>query len=135
MNFTRYAKGRKRKVGQANKTERRYADVLALRKLANEVEWYRFEGLKVRLADGAFYTPDYAVMLADGTLECHEVKAGKLDKATGLIMMLCEEASKVRVKVAAEMYPIAFVFAVERPKKAGGGFDLIPVGPATQNER
>lgn len=130
MRHTRSARGRTHVSGKANKTESRYADVLALRKLANEIDWYRFEGFKVRLADGAFYTPDYAVMLTDGTFECHEVKAGRIDKTSGAVVMLCEEASKVRVKVAAEMYPFSFMFAVERPKKVGGGFDLLPVGPA-----
>lgn len=126
MRHTRTARGRLHVSGAANKTETRYAAELEARKLAGEILWYRFEGFKVRLADGAFYTPDYALMTADGMLECHEVKAGKID-AGGTLQMLCEEASKVRVKVAAEMYPFAFRFAVERPRKAGGGFVLTEV--------
>lgn len=121
---SRFAHGRVHVRGVANKTESRYSAHLEARKSAGEILWYRFEGFKVRLADGAFYTPDFAVLNADGALECHEVKAGKL-AADGSIQMLCEEASKVRVKVAADMYPFVFLFAIERPKKAGGGWEMV----------
>ena len=40
-----------------------YAQTLELRKAAGEVAWYKFEGLKFRLADNTFYTPDFAVLL------------------------------------------------------------------------
>ena len=51
------------KVGAMNKTEAAYARTLELRKAADEVAWYKFEGLKFRLADNTFYTPDFAVQL------------------------------------------------------------------------
>jgi hypothetical protein len=85
------------KQGVMNRTEAAYAQQLELRKAAGEIAWYRFEGLKFRLADGCFYTPDFAVMLADGKLEAHEVKGFWTDDA------------RVKVKVAAEMYPVRFV--------------------------
>lgn len=50
------------KTGQMNATERAYGQLLELRKRAGEIAWYKFEGLKLRLADNTFYTPDYAVM-------------------------------------------------------------------------
>ncbi len=132
MRFTRFARGRTHKVTSENKTEGRYRDVLELRRMAGDVAWYRFEGFKLRLADGAFYTPDYAVMLSEGNLQCHEVKAGMIDKTTGLLKMLSEDTSRVKVKVAAEMYPFEFWYAIERPRKAGGGFDLVPVGAGVE---
>lgn len=91
------------KPGQMNKTEARYADHLEARKQAGEVVWYRFEGLKFRLADNTFYTPDFAVMLADGTLEMHEVKGHWTDDA------------RVKIKVAADAYPMRFI-AVSKSK-------------------
>lgn len=91
-----YALGRL-KAGAMNKTEAAYAHHLGLLKFAGSVLWYRFEGLKFRLADATFYTPDFAVMRADGTLECHEVKGHWTDDA------------RVKIKVAAEMYPIRFI--------------------------
>ena len=62
------------KVGQMNKAEAAYAATLAQRQHAGEAAWFKFEGLKFRLADNTFYTPDFAVMLSDGALEAHEVK-------------------------------------------------------------
>ena len=128
MRFMRFAKGRTRIAGKANKTESRYADVLEARRLCGEIEWYKFEGFNVRLADSTFYMPDYVVMLADGTFEAHEVKAGRVDKATGKVVKISEDASNIKIKIAADMYPFRFVWAVEQPKKLGGGFVLQTVG-------
>ncbi len=98
------------KTGQANKTEAAYGEHLEARRRQSDVVWYRFEGLKLRLADNTFYTPDYAVMRADGAIECHEVKGFWTDDA------------RVKVKVAAEMYPFRFVAVRAKPKKDGGGW-------------
>jgi hypothetical protein len=92
------------KQGVMNRTEAAYAQQLEARKLAGKISWYRFEGWKFRLADGCFYTPDFAVMLADGSLEAHEVKGFWTDDA------------RVKVKVAAEMYPVRFV-AIKRVRQ------------------
>jgi hypothetical protein len=92
------------KAGAMNQTEAAYARILDARRAAGEVVWYRFEGFKLRLADATFYTPDFAVMLADGTLECHEVKGHWQDDA------------RVKIKVAAEMYPFRFL-AIRKVKK------------------
>jgi hypothetical protein len=62
------------KVGAINKTEEAYAATLAQRQHAGEVAWFKFEGMKFRLAGNTVYTPDFAVMLESGTLEMHEVK-------------------------------------------------------------
>lgn len=98
------------KVGQMNKTEKAYGDHLEQRRIAGEVAWYKFEGLKLRLADNTFYTPDYAVMLANGEIECHEVKGHWQDDA------------RVKIKIAAELYPFRFIAVKAKPKKEGGGW-------------
>ena len=98
------------KAGRMNKTEAAYAGLLETRKQLGEVAWYRFEGLKLRLADNTFYTPDFAVMLADGSMECHEVKGHWVDDA------------RVKIKVAAEQYPFRFIAVKAKPKKEGGGW-------------
>ena len=92
----RYALGRL-KTGDMNRSEAKYAAELELRRQAGEVAWFKFEGVKLRLADGCFYSPDFAVMLSDGTLEMHEVKGFWQDDA------------RVKVKVAASLYPFRFV--------------------------
>ena len=85
------------KVGAMNNTERDYAALIELRKGAGEIAWYKFEGFKLRLADSTFYTPDFAVMLIGGELECHEVKGQWTDDA------------RVKIKVAADIYPFRFI--------------------------
>lgn len=109
MNRRTQALGRL-KVGAMNKTEKAYGDLLEQRRVAGEVAWYRFEGVKLRLADNTFYTPDYAVMLAGGEMEMHEVKGYWQDDA------------RAKIKIAAEMYPFRFVAVKVRPKKDGGGW-------------
>ena len=85
------------KQGAMNKTEAAYARLLETRKSAGEIAWYKFEGLKFRLADNTFYTPDFAVMLSDGQIELHEVKGFWTDDA------------RAKTKIAADMYPFQFV--------------------------
>lgn len=100
------------KAGSQNKTEASYeATVLRPAMQAGEIAWYRFEGLKLRLADNTFYTPDYAVMLGDGQMEVHEVKGFWTDDA------------RVKIKVAAEQYPFRFIAVKARAKKNGGGWE------------
>ncbi|WP_300752188.1 DUF1064 domain-containing protein [Janthinobacterium sp.] len=100
------------KVGAMNKTEQAYALTLEQRKAAGEVEWYKFEGLKFRLADNTFYAPDFAVLLAGGALEAHEVKGYWQDDA------------RAKIKIAADMYPLRFVAVQALPNKAGGGWKV-----------
>lgn len=98
------------KPGAMNKTEAEYAQILELRKATGEVAWYAFEGVKLRLADKTFYTPDFAVMLSTGLLEMHEVKGHWMDDA------------RVKIKVAAEQFPFRFLAVKKRAKRDGGGF-------------
>jgi len=104
-----FALGR-RKMGQMNQTEEAYGNHLELLRRAGEVEWYRFEGLKLRLADNTFFTPDFAVMLQGGLMELHEVKGH------------WEDDARVKIKVAADQYPFVFRAVKKLPKKAGGGW-------------
>ena len=100
------------KTGAMNKTEQAYAATLEQRLHAGEVAWFKFEGIKLRLADNTFYSPDFAVMLADGQLEMHEVKGYWLDDA------------RAKIKIAADLYPMRFVAIQAKPKKEGGGWLL-----------
>jgi hypothetical protein len=107
------ARGRVREPGM-NKTEARYGQELELRKRVGEILWYCFEGMKFRLADNTFYTPDFAVLTADGMLQCHEIKGTEMVRSNNGIHYArarAEDDAKVKVKVAAEMYPITFFVA------------------------
>ena len=104
-----YALGRL-KTGTMNKTEAAYAAHLDLLHKAGEVLWFRFEGVKLRLADNTFYTPDFVVMAKDGVIELHEVKGFWADDA------------RVKIKVAADQYPFRFFAFKAEAKKRGGGW-------------
>lgn len=83
-----------------NKAEAEYAAMLDLEQKAGGITYWRFEAMKIRLADNTFYTPDFLVMRADRSLEFHEVK--------GNFIM---DDAKVKLKVAAETCPFGFVLA------------------------
>lgn len=106
-----YALGRL-KTGEMNKTEAAYDQHLWGRFFAKEILWHKFEAVKLRLADNTFYTCDFAVMTSDLALEMHEVKGYWQDDA------------RVKIKVAASLYPFRFIAVTPRAKKNGGGYDV-----------
>jgi hypothetical protein len=108
--FDRLALGRM-PLGAMNKTETNYASHLDLRRMDGSILWYKFEGIKLRLADNTFYTCDFTVLRRDGGMEMHEVKGYMADDAN------------VKIKVAASIYPFQFYIV----RKAKIGWDMIPV--------
>lgn len=98
------------KTGEMNKSEAAYEVYLKDRQYLGHIAWFKFEGIKLRLADNTFYTPDFAVMLADGSMELHEVKGFWTDDA------------RVKTKVAASLYPFQIVAVTAKTKKSGGGW-------------
>ncbi len=93
------AKRPQKTPGKMNQTESAYAHILKLRQLAGEVLHYDYEPERLRLADNTYFVPDFRVLMADSTIEFHEVKAvakeGKL---------LCEDDARVKFKVASETH-------------------------------
>jgi hypothetical protein len=107
----RYAKGNHRPRNQGmNNLEAEYGQYLELLKSAGEIVWYKYEGIKFKLADKTFYTPDFAVMRSDDVLEIHEVKG------------FWEDDARVKIKVANNQFPFLFRAIKKRPKKDGGGW-------------
>jgi hypothetical protein len=101
----------RRIAGQMNKLEAEYAAaVLEPQKLAGEILEYWFEKFTFKLADDCRYTPDFVVQLANGEMECHETKG------------YWQEDAKVKIRVAAELFPFRFVAIQKLPKKDGGGW-------------
>lgn len=90
-------------TSKMNGTEARMAQELEIRKRAGEILDYRFEGIKLRLADNTFYTPDFFIVHRDH-FEVMEVKGFWRDDA------------RVKIKVAAQMYPWFRFVAVQRKK-------------------
>lgn len=104
------------KPGEMNKTEREYANLLTLKERAGEILWWKFEAIKLRLADNTFYSPDFFILNAQFELEAHEVKGA---------MAIFQDDAKVKVKVASAMFPFRFFVAIPKPKNKGGGWEII----------
>jgi len=108
----RAGRGVRRKPGEMNKTEQAYADHLEALRIGGEVVAWTFDALKLRLADNTFYTPDFLVQKPDDTLEVHEVKGH------------WEDDARVKMKVAASLFPFRFLAMKPLAKKHGGGWEV-----------
>ncbi len=79
--------------------------------IRRRIIWDEFEAIKLRLAAKTHYTPDFAVLLADGSFELHEVKG------------FWREDARIKIKIAAEKFPFAFVAVTRRRKSAPWKFE------------
>ena len=114
------ARFKRHKPGEMNETEKAFSERLEQRLLSGEIMGYWFECIKLKLADNTFYTPDFFVVLADGTAEFWEVKALWKNGSSW------QDDAKVKSKVAIDKFwPFVFRVAYGRklPKKAGGGWE------------
>lgn len=100
------------RTGEMNSLESRYQAQLEADRLAGLVLWYAFEAVEFRLADRTKYKVDFLVMLADFTIEIHEVKGH------------WEDDARVKIKVAAEQFPFRFK-AITRGR-GGWKVEVIP---------
>jgi hypothetical protein len=98
------------KSGERNKTEAAYEAHLEQLKRDGKIQWYKFEGMTLKLANDTRYTPDFVVLLENGEMECHEVKS------------VWRDDGKVKLRVAAELFPFRFIAIYAKPKKEGGGW-------------
>jgi hypothetical protein len=89
-------------VGKMNRTEAAYDTYLRGQQQAGEILWFKFEALKLRLADSTFYTPDFMVLMPSREIEVREVKGYWQDDA------------RVKIKVAASIYPFKFIAVTKR---------------------
>jgi len=94
----------KKDPGLMNKLEKKYSEILDIWKMAGTITSYRYEAMKFRLAGKTFYTPDFIVTFPD-RIECHEVKGH------------WEDDARVKIKVAAELFPEFAFVAVQYKKK------------------
>src|SRR5579872_339508 len=110
--------------GKMNKTEAAFAQHLDLLVKAGEINQWFFEQITLKLAADCRYTPDYSVIRNDvesdptWALTFYEVKARRKGR------MFAEDDSKVKIKVAASMFPFRFFYAVP---KSNGDWEEIEV--------
>lgn len=98
--------------GVMNKLETDYSQLLDIRMLGGEIQEWAFEPERFRLAGGAYYTPDFRVVLANGEVELHEIKGH------------WREAARVRIKVASELHPYRFI-AVTRTREGEWQYEVL----------
>lgn len=115
--FQGLSRGKTTTRGQMNATERRYYESLFGQKGVVRI-WYQPVTLRLSrppVGQPATYTPDFMVLMSDGTTYIDEVKGTGPD----------DNASIVRLKCAAEQYSLwTFRRCKERTKNAGGGFSV-----------
>lgn len=80
-----------------NRTEEAWAEMLTLD--LDVLEW-RYEEIRLRVGDGAFYTPDFFVITTDGLIEIHDTKG-----TTKAGKYYAKEAAMVRIRSCVERYP------------------------------
>lgn len=115
--FDILAKGLVRTRGKMNSAESKYAAMLDGLVLAGDVAWWRFEPFSLRLTEcskgqPARYTPDFLVLMPDGTTFLDDLKSRK---------GFDDPASLVRIKVAADQYSL-WRFRIVRP--AGVAYEV-----------
>ncbi len=114
------SRGRTAKRGEMNKTEAEYSLLLNAQIDAGEIAAWWFEPFSLRLSwppegQPARYTPDFLILMVDGTTIVVDVKGTGVDS----------DASLVRIKCAAEQYFLwEFRIVKKRTKKAGGGWNV-----------
>ncbi len=82
-----------------------YAVLLEARRRSGDCVWWAYEAWKFSIGAGIWYTPDFVVQCADGTLEVAETKG------------VMREAARVRLYAAAKLYPMLRWFLVTQPPK------------------
>ena len=105
---------RPRKVaGVMNGTEKEYADRLAILKAAGKIADYWYECMTLKIGSDCRLTVDFLVMLPDGELELHECKGSFI-----------RDDALVKLKAAADKFPLRFYLCVRQTKKQGGGWKV-----------
>lgn len=103
-------------TGGMNKTEARFkTEHIDVRYLPDRRCDYASH--KFRLADRTWYTPDFVVWLDGGATVAHAYEVKGSWKAPH------QEDSRVKLKVAAELYP-QFTFFAAVPNRDTGGWDI-----------
>ena len=95
----------KRKApGTMNGLEKKYAEMLERQKQNGEILFYKFESVKLKLANNTYYTPDFMIGYPD-RIAFHETKG------------FWREDARVKIKVAARTFEEFEFVAVQWKQK------------------
>lgn len=87
-----------------SKLEEAYSRYLHGLLLAGDIRHYRYEPIRFNLAPNTTITPDFQVVLRDGTMEFHEVKGW------------AREDAMAKLKICARLYPEWKFWLVQRKR-------------------
>lgn len=96
-----------------SKLERDYAQHLKLMEHDGTIRSWLHHPMRLRLADGTYYTPDFLVVMPNGGVELHETKG------------FMREASRVRLNVAADKFR-CFTFRLVKRDRLGWQVTRVP---------
>ena len=126
MAFSQKKKGKgrtRRKPGEMSKAELAYLAHLEAQLAAGEILGFRYEAVKLRLADNTWFTPDFFVMTLDRGMELHEVKAGT--KRGGKVVPYMKEDAWMKLKIASELWhEYTFRLCFQHPQNMGGQWEI-----------
>lgn len=108
-------KARRQRRGVMNRLETAFSKVLEAHKVSGEIDSWAFEAQKFKLADGAWYTPDF-IVVTGGLQIAYEVKG------------FWREAARLRCKVFAGAFPHIPLFAVKKARKGGWEYEAFGRG-------
>lgn len=107
-----------KRSGAMNKTESQRSEELEAMRIAGQIQWFGYEAITLKLANDTRYTPDFAIVDAVGNLKFEETKGFWRDDA------------KVKIKVAARLFPhFHFSALKKRSKLDGGGWRIEEFAP------
>lgn len=87
-------------------------------KIRDQYLYCEYEPIRLKIARGAHYTPDFITEDHNGKLIAWEVKG------------FWREAARVRIKVAARLFPwLHFIAVRRRPRSEGGGWNQEEILP------
>lgn len=104
--------GRIRPPKSMNKGETAYYAHLAMEQRLGAVAFFEYEGITLKLGEDLRYTPDFLVMLADGSIQFHEIKGRKkFKRPDGSVIRegpFVEEDARAKIVMAAAKFPFPF---------------------------
>jgi hypothetical protein len=83
-----------KRTGYRSNLEADYATRLEILRGLGEIRSWMYEAVKLKIGNGAWFTPDFFVRMASGSIEFHETKGG-----------FAREAAMVRIRSAALQFP------------------------------
>jgi len=110
-----------------NKNEAAYAEHLQRKLQTGQILRWDFEPETFVLGHNCRYTPDFRVVLPDGTVEFHDAKGCKMVKRTDGKMeptAWMEEDARVKLRAASGLHPYGFYVVYQSPAKYGGGWTI-----------